>query len=186
MKWRIGLFTLICSFCMASEWRFADTHYDASYEEAIYTGEMSCDFVLASQVPVESFYLLPITKREEKIIARIITTMSDNSLYKLLWKKGEMERLGDQIHHVHPLRFLGAIFSKQKLKASMRTVRRSYFKWNGFMNGLNGRMDEEMRNDNIYPHLEGFAEYVNVDVDSVAHYIKRHDWEGLANFLIEH
>jgi len=131
-----------------------------------------------------SFYQLPISNGEARTITKIITTMADDSIYKLLFKKGKMERLGDSIHHVHPLCFLGHIFHNQQLHNCMRTIKRSYFKWNGFMKGVNERMSEEMRKDNVIPHIYGFCSYVNADPDNVLLYVKRHDWEGLAKYLI--
>lgn len=157
---------------------FWDESYLASDDYAL---------IFANQVDpysIGSFYKLPLAEKEGKVITHIITTMSDNSIYKLLWKKSEIERMGDSIHHIHPLRFLGHIFHSQKLHNCMRTVRRSYFKWNGFMKGLATRMDQEMRKDNVLPHIYGFCDYVNADPEHVISFVKRHDWEGLVKFLI--
>lgn len=161
--------------------------YTFPFWDESYLSSADYELIFASQVDpysVGSFYKLPLTDKEGKIITHIITTMSDNSIYKLLWKKNEIERMGDSIHHVHPLRFLGHIFHSQKLQNCMRTVRRSYFKWNGFMKGLSARIDQEMRHDNVLPHIYGFCDYVNADSEHVVSFVKRHDWEGLVKYLI--
>ncbi|MBS0620580.1 MAG: hypothetical protein JSS61_03875 [Verrucomicrobia bacterium] len=132
----------------------------------------------------ESFYQLPITDKEKQLIHSIITTMADKNIFQLAFVKRSMEKKGDRIHHVHPLRFAGHILSTPELKRALRVVRKSSFKWDAFVDGFAKRMREELGKGNVYPHVFGFAELLHADPQRVKHYIDHRDFEGLLNHLL--
>ena len=54
--------------------------------------------------------------------------------------KDYLKKIGDQVQHVHPLRFLMCIFTDEKMKASVAALKCRTFGWiwKGFFdNGLN-------------------------------------------------
>ena len=132
----------------------------------------------------ESFLELPLNEPEKKIIHKIISTIAEKNPIKLAFEKRSLDKKGKKIHHVHPLRFLGYIFSDPFLKKCMKEIKKSHFKWEGFMDGLSKKMREESHDHNILPYAEGFADYVNADRDHVVRYLEHHDWEGLVRYLL--
>ncbi len=131
-----------------------------------------------------SFYCLPLHQWEKKVIEKIISSMAEKSLAQLLIDKKEMEKKGDQIHHVHPLRFLGFAFSQTYLKTCMKQFRTNSFKWNNFIDGLSQKMKEEAACDNLLKHLEGFCEFLQVDYSSVLDYAQKGHYEGMVDYLL--
>jgi hypothetical protein len=133
---------------------------------------------------VDPYYRLPLTESEKAMIAKIITILAENNIFELAFIRSEMMKKGDKIRHVHPLRFMGIIFSDPELRRSMEKISHSYFKWNGFINGFAERADEEASRNNLMRHLPGFAQHVNVDADHLAPFIQKRDWEGFLSYLI--
>jgi len=137
-----------------------------------------------------AYALLPITEKEAEIIWSIIDTMANNNLIVLGFKKSDLEKKGNKINHVHPLRFLGTVFSDPYLKSCMKEIRTSYFKWNGFFDGPSGngfahRMEQEYNRNNLLPYVAGFSQAVKGNPDQIRAYIQKRDWEGLVKYLIK-
>lgn len=133
---------------------------------------------------VNLFYSLPITYEEERTIHRIITTMADKNIFLLALDRKKLERKGKEIEHVHPMRFLGVIFASSHLRHSMNNIKKSGFKWDGFMGGLARRMKEESSKHNLTPYIPGFCQHVHANPDKVSSFIHRRDWEGLVRYLL--
>jgi hypothetical protein len=127
---------------------------------------------------------LPLRYAEMKIISRIIRTMAEKNVFRLLLEKKKMERDGEKIEHVHPMKFLGFIFEDPHLRHCMQAIKKSYFKWNGFMEGLSERMKEESERNNLAAYVPGFAKAVETNPDDVMRYIRKHDWDGLVRSLL--
>jgi hypothetical protein len=128
---------------------------------------------------------LPITEKEAQIIWEIIDTMANKNLLQLGWIKKDMERLGQKITHVHPLRFLGTIFADPHLRECMKEVRSSYLKWNGFLDGLTGRLEEEYKRNNLLPHVSGFAATIKANPEQVRNFLQKKEWEKLVKYLLK-
>ncbi len=130
------------------------------------------------------YALLPISKDDAETIWKIIDTVANNNPIKLAFKKNDLERKGQKVNHVHPLKFLGTIFSDPHLKACMTEIEDSYFKWNGFIGGLAGRMNEEYTRNNLLPYIQGFCQAVKANPEKVREYVLKRDWEGLVRYLL--
>jgi len=146
--------------------------------------------VASGAVPVgifdnDPFAALPITDEERGHLRSIIDTMANTSTIMLPFYKDQLEDLGRRINHVHPLRFIGTIFADPYLKQCMATVRDSYFKWRGFLDGFSRRIEEEHSRDNVLPYILGFCKLVKADPDQVRILIQKRNWEGFVLFLIE-
>jgi hypothetical protein len=131
-----------------------------------------------------SFYALPLSQREMGLIDSIITTIATDNLIKLALNKRATEKKGKKIEHVHPLRFMGYILSHRTLKEHARTIRKSSFKWDAFIDGFAKRMREEMGKHNVFPHIPGFAEQVGSTPEHVNRYLHKKDFEGLVKSLL--
>lgn len=131
----------------------------------------------------EAFYSLTLTEADGLNIHYIIKSMAKNGWFTLLKKKFEMERCGDAVRHVHPLRFLGFIFGDPQRKHYMHMVKKSSIKWSRFKGGLFPNLQKEYETNGIYPYLAGFAKLVDVDKQLLMHYIENQNWDGFLNAL---
>lgn len=128
---------------------------------------------------------LPISNEEKQKIAKILTTMADNNVFQLLFEKKYLERLGQEVHHVHPVRFLGTVFIDPNLVKCMHSIHSSGFKWGGFMDGFAERLKGEIKAGNVNHYIPGLAEKLNVRASDIQAYINTKDIEGLVVFLME-
>jgi len=131
----------------------------------------------------ENYGELIRSKKDEKVINELITTMAEKGKVKLLFIKHHMEELGDQVRHVHPLKFIGYIFSKKALKVHMKDILADYFKKSSFIDGLATPLNNEARKGKLNKYLEEFCAEVGVKDYEVKPYFQRRDWEGLLHFL---
>ena len=135
------------------------------------------------------FYQLSINQSDQDHISRLIKKMADSGYWELLKKKKDMEKLGDKIYHVHPLRFIGYVYNHPSLKGRMPKIMGDIFKRRGFLNGhgkkegFAQRMSKEAHNHNLMQFVPGFAQSVGVSEDSIESFFHRHDWEGLLYYL---
>lgn len=141
--------------------------------------------VIAEEAQVDLYATLPINEGEAQLIYEIIDIMATHNLAKLLLKKSEMEKRGKKVHHVHPIRFLGTVFTNPYLKKCMAEIMDSFFKWDGFISGLSERLDEEYQKENILPYVPGFCQAVKANPDQVRFYIQKRKWEDLVIYLIK-
>lgn len=132
-----------------------------------------------------SFYSLPLHQWEKKIIEKIVSSLAEKTLAQLLIDRKEMEKRGDQIRHVHPLRFMGYVLHDSYLKGCLSQFKNSSFKWSSFIDGFVQKMREEMVKDNVIKHLEGFCDYLKVDLEKVTEFVINGQFENLIYFLME-
>ena len=133
----------------------------------------------------DPFYQLPLLEEDKKNIQIIIKTMAEKGLVKLLLERRYLEKKGDQVNYIHPLRFIGYIFSDEKLKNCMRQIKTSRFKWNEFIKGFSRRMDEEYTLDNLIRFIPEFVEQVHVQhPERIEDFIRKKSWEEFVADLL--
>ena len=110
--------------------------------------------------------------------------MGEKNVFQLLLDKKDMEKMGKQIRHVHPMRFIGYILSDGTLRKHLSSISHNHFKWSGFMDGFKDRMKEEAKKGQLKPFLSGFSSLLNVDPSSIVSFIERGDYEGLVQHFI--
>jgi hypothetical protein len=128
---------------------------------------------------------LTISQEDKIIIGRLLMTMAENNIFKLLMEKKRLEKWGDDINHVHPVRFLGTVFTDPRLIYCMREIKRSSFKWDSFVEGFSERMREEAGRNNLVRYVEGFAEAIGRDAKDLYVYFENADFEGLVKHLLK-
>lgn len=137
------------------------------------------------------FYSLPISEIDQNNIYELIKKMAEYGYWDLLRRKKEMEKLGDSVNHVHPLRFIGYIYTHPELKKLIIKILNDVLgqKKKGFLNGhgkkkgFAHRMTKEMHHDNLMHYVPGFAQAVGVDEGQISYFFYHHDWEGLLFYL---
>jgi hypothetical protein len=133
---------------------------------------------------VDAFYELPLSEHEKKLINELIRNMSERSIWGLLFKKREMERLGKRVNHVHPMRFISFILADPRLKHYLKDVSTSSFKWDHFIDGLSKRLKEEASHDNLTPYIAGMAHQLKFDPKRLAAFIHDKDYEGMVKAIL--
>lgn len=141
-------------------------------------------FSFGTQDQSRNFFELPLNDEEKSLINKIITTLANKNTLMLAFEKKSLERKGKRIHHVHPFRFLGHVFSEPNLKAAMYEIKKSHFKWNGFIEGYAKKMRNEAAQNNLLPYVRSFSAYLQVDSQNVTTYIQKGDYEGLVRYLL--
>jgi hypothetical protein len=146
--------------------------------------QLLCAQTVEDSPQLEFFFSLPLDDNEKRVINAMILTIAEKNVIKLGLMRKTIEKKGKRIHHVHPLRFIGYIFATPHLKTSMHKIRKSSFKWDGFIDGFSKKMKDESNNGNLIQYIPGFAEYLDVDFEECMHYVHKKDWEGFVKFLL--
>ncbi len=137
---------------------------------------------------------LTLKDSDRHTIASIIETVAYTNPLLLLPKQGEMKKKGDKINAVHPLRFLGVVFTDHELIKALKKIKENGFKWDGFLTGkLSGRdgiaqrLDEEYNSNNFMEYVPGFCRHLGLNTEQEDH-VKKHcnkkDWGGLILYLM--
>ncbi len=130
------------------------------------------------------FFDLPLTEEDKKIIRQIVTTMAEKNFLQLFLEKKSLERKGDQIQPVHPLRFAGYVLTDPVLRRSMRLVSQSRVKWNGFLDGYEKRLKEEKHAGTLDCYVPGLADLLEVDRSIIQRYINQENYSGLIKHFL--
>ena len=133
----------------------------------------------------ETYKDLACTEQDRANITELIFTLAENGQLALLFKQSYVKNLGAQINHVHPLKFLAAIFTNPQLKESMEPIFEDYFKRNGFMEGLGGSLTREADQGRLERYLNDFAKEVNVPASALRTFFQNRDWENLVRYLMQ-
>jgi hypothetical protein len=125
---------------------------------------------------------------KEQIID-LITTLGENGRIAIFLNHVDrLTKIGENLRPLHPLRFIGCIFSPENagLKKHMRKIKKSSFKWNEFFTKeLLISIQHECKKGNIFPYLVDFSTEVGKPVSDIKPFFERNDWDGLIEFLIE-
>jgi hypothetical protein len=131
-------------------------------------------------------YSLEVSPQEKDKIAYIVTTLGNESWAKICKEMGSLNRAGDKIVHVHPLRFLETIFTNEELKAAIANIKESKLLWGKFKKGLYGSLKDETKNKNMKREfILEFAQRVNIDPELIIPSIKQSRWDDLLTILIK-
>ncbi len=133
---------------------------------------------------IEAFYTLDISDVDKDNVTNLITKLADRNVFQLLRHKREMNRLGDKVNHLHPLRFIGYIFSRQDLTKNMWIVHQSGFKWRAFAEGFSGGMQVNAKKNNLLIYVPGFCHETKADEQIITKLIEKQQWEAVLMYFI--
>ncbi len=128
-----------------------------------------------------------LTKKEKKHIKFIVTNLADTDPISLLQIKDKMLKAGKKIDHVHPLRFLEAVFTDGKMKVGIRNIKRR-ITWikDEFFDGLIESLDHEFKLNNLTdPMVHQFAGIVKVAPAKILPAIHQKRWMHFIDILIQ-
>lgn len=127
-------------------------------------------------------YPSAITEQEKANIRFIIGTLATTSSVGLLFKKKALEAAGDRTEEVHPLNYIGYIFSDPVLKQQAKKI--NGIAWSRFVQGMSGSFEKAEQRHNIPPQMiDYFAKQVNVDSNILIPYFKKEQWGDLINVI---
>ena len=160
------------------------------HEQNIIT-EVTLPFYLGAiiKIPTEkeeilSYSQLECSEEDRAKIYELIETMGNNGKITLLLKyKTHLEKLGDEVRHVHSLKFLGVIYSHPVPKQCMKEVLNDYFKRINFIDGLATVIETEIKKGSIDKCLIDFAKDVNVNHYDLIPFIKKKNWRGFLEHI---
>ncbi len=149
---------------------FAGT-IDAGHSEApLHTGKH----------PSARDFFVPLTPKEEADIRYIITSLSSKSLFSLLSYRRSLNETGDRVAHVHPLVFLGFIFSDDELKKAVKEI--DGITWRRFVKGMGESLEKSAKRDNMEKkYVAEFAKEVGIKETLILPSIQNRKWFEFIN-----
>lgn len=121
----------------------------------------------AKSVEAQPFFALRLTPRDRKNIQVLLTDLSDKTYLQLFVAQTSMNRKGDRVRVVHPMRFIGYILSDPHLHRCLKTVEKDPIKFKEFLRGFEEHMLEKEPLNEFQLYAPGFAELLDVDVQDV-------------------
>lgn len=133
-------------------------------------------------------YAIPLTEQDKKDITFIVTTLADKSLVSILAKRGDLNAAGDRINAVHPYRFLGYVFSTEKLKVAARNIRRrGGLVWKNFSAGVTDTLAEESSKGALTKaDFDAFISTIKIDPKVVYPDIQARNWQNFIENLVKY
>lgn len=126
------------------------------------------------------------TDEEKKDLRYILKSLASKTWSELLKSKSSLNRAGDRIDDLHPLRFLICIFTDEELKGCVHSIRDSKKIWDNFFEGLESSLKEEAQRSNMKPEfVQDFANILGINVSSVSDIIANRQWEKLVDTLLK-
>jgi hypothetical protein len=133
-------------------------------------------------LPQDLFSQLQITDTDRQKIFAIVHPMSGGWL-TLLRQKSNMERLGNEIQHVHPLKFLEYTFKHPQLIQDLNSANRSPLIWNPFVQGVSEKLRREA--STLPACKQGFAQSLNLNLNDLDPLFASQNWASLIQFLLD-
>ncbi|MBU6384294.1 MAG: hypothetical protein KGQ49_04185 [Verrucomicrobia bacterium] len=127
---------------------------------------------------------LACSEQDRMDIYEIVSTVAEKNKLSLLFQQNYLREKGAQVNHVHPLKFLGVIFSNPHLKTCMFYIWDDYFKRTSFMADLAPALTREADKDKLQPYLQSFCKEVGAASESVKGFFESRDWDGFVLYLI--
>ena len=138
-----------------------------------------------------SFNQLPLSKEEEEMIYELVYKLGNANKFSELWNnRVRLSEIGNKIRHIHPLRFLGVVYTYPELREAMIKIFGTTIIYNNFFygsaeqSGFSQKMTNEHKRGNLMPYLGGFSQLVQKNPDQIAEFLERENWIGLVEYVI--
>jgi len=131
-------------------------------------------------------YWREVTSKEKEDIRYILTTLATNGWVDLMNKQSALEKVGDRIDHLHPLRFLMTVFTDEELKGCVHAIRDRNRIWKEFFGPMTKTMDGESDRNNMKKEfVQDFAKKVRVDAHLLIPQVQSRQWNELMDTLLK-
>lgn len=130
-------------------------------------------------------YYASVSSEEKSDIHHIVKTLANESLIKIKKMESSLVKAGDRINHIHPLKFLGYIFSDEELIICMHNLQGRRWVWKRFLSDTIEAIEEEVERENILSFAPEFADKINLDLDLILPSMKEGRWVKFIDILID-
>ena len=141
-------------------------------------------FALFCSAHVEAFELTVSPERAEAI-EEIVVTMGESNVIWLKIQEKYLREISRRTKGMGSFNFLGYIFIHPEWKPHMRSIRKSWIKWNGFMESVRKGFLREKEAGVLDEQIDGFAEMLHVNAKFIRMLVKKNDWDGIVSYLID-
>lgn len=133
----------------------------------------------------DPFWLLPLTDEEQSALRTLIQEVGEKGYWELLTEADKIEKRGDELRHIHPLRSLAAMFSDPYTKKCIAAIMNATFKRPRFVKDYSQRLNHAADRDKLMPYVQGFSVAVKANPEQVRIYIEGRQWEALIKYLLK-
>lgn len=127
----------------------------------------------------------PPNEDQEKAISSLVQILGNENWVSIWNKRKELTRIKTRIIDVHPLQFLGYIFTNNNLIPAMKNMEGDKLVWGKFKDPLFNTLEEENKAKNVLPYVESFAKIVKIDSALLLPAVKKGDWDKLLTILMD-
>lgn len=127
-------------------------------------------------------YYAPVIEVEKRDIAYIVNTLSRATIFELPALVSDLQKAGDRISNLHPLKFLETIFTDKDLLVSIKKIKG--IAWNRFYKNIADSLKEEVNRDNLKKEYAiSFADILKIDSNIIVPLISNKQWKNLLTEL---
>lgn len=123
-------------------------------------------------------YFKKLSPQEEQAITYIVTTLGTRTALGLVIYRTALDKAGDQMADVHPLRFWKEVLMNPKLRDSLKhikgIVRKQFI--DGFVKGF---QDSQKKGVMLEEYTADFSKTVGIPKEQMDQYVKDQDWEAM-------
>lgn len=133
-------------------------------------------------------YANQVTPEEKNDIRFIVLCLANKSVVSIALAKDDLEMAGDRIDHLHPLRFLEAIFGDPELLPAAKKIRNKRWVWNQFTGGVKQSLATEAELLNLYDFIDDFTKRLDI-VDhraAIQALLNAKRWDDFIEVLLRH
>lgn len=130
-------------------------------------------------------YTIPVKSSEKSDVKYIVTTLGNSSPLKIASSRSSLKKAGDRIDNLHPLRFVGCIFSDEEMKAAIHNMQGRSWVWGEFLSNINDSFSTEANNNNLNQFVQDFTNNLNIGFTEVNNLIANRQWTDLIDYLIK-
>lgn len=132
-------------------------------------------------------YFSATSPKELEDLLFIVRTLGFKPLTKIYREKHCLEKAGDRIDHLHPLKFLLGIFTNEEMIAAVHNIRNRSWVWGEFSKNLKDTLKEESEKNNITSaQIQDFAAQLGLNPNLFEQSIQYRQWDALIDTLLTH
>ena len=129
-------------------------------------------------------FSVSVSSEEGKVIRELLTTMGENSVFSLAFKRTYLRNLAKKLRPVNSTQFLGYVFERQDLIQYMKDIHNSSIKWKNLTRSIVRGLKKE-HSDRLFDDLPSFAKFTKSNKNVLNYMAKRQDWNGFIVHLLE-
>lgn len=126
-----------------------------------------------------------LTDEEHQIFADIFSQLATKSYWGLLKNKWNLDKLKDQVSHIHPLNALVVVKSDPALKADFLKGIKKWPVWSNCKSAFKEEIKDQHKFQNILPYLRDFSEKMSLDYHLVSSYMQKDKYEDLVLYILQ-